>query len=372
MTDTRKLARVFLASPGDLTTERKVAKRAIDEFNELYAAEFGYHVELVGWEDTVSVFGRPQGSINRELSQCDYFLGMLWRKWGTPPDIVGPYTSGFEEEYTLSVQRRENEGKPEISIFFKDVSSDNVNDPGPELSKVLAFRKKLIDEKKLLFETFADVSEYEAKVRRCISQFVIRLRDKERAESVGTGQTPTADTEEEIPIDGSSSWTSPFSPEGLAFLRDFISKTQLKSSYETLTAADVARFRLLDTMVSQHGNDEQNLGAHDANLLYAARDRYDFGSKEIDGLAGSGLALYAQENAPVWYWLQHGNLDRGSLLTIFATVSSMPTRRAGALAAMALTEEPVPTDLFLSRKELLELWVSEKVPEVVKLAACRT
>ena len=124
-------------------------------------------------------------------------------------------------------------------------------------------------------------------------------------------------------------------------------------------------------MVSQHGNDEQNLGAHDANLLYVARDRYDFGSKEIDGLAGSGLALYAQENAPAWYWLQHGELDRGSLLTIFATISSMPTRRAGALAAMALTEEPVPTDLFLSRKELLELWVSEKAPGVVKLAALR-
>jgi len=59
MTDTRKLLKVFLASPGDLGEERKIAKAVVDEFNALLAENFGYHVELVGWEDTVSVFGRP-------------------------------------------------------------------------------------------------------------------------------------------------------------------------------------------------------------------------------------------------------------------------------------------------------------------------
>lgn len=64
MTDDRKVVRIFLASPGDLPDERRAEKTAIDEINGLLANEFGYHVELVGWEDTVSVFGRPQATIN--------------------------------------------------------------------------------------------------------------------------------------------------------------------------------------------------------------------------------------------------------------------------------------------------------------------
>jgi hypothetical protein len=69
MPDRRKIVKVFLASPGDLSDERRAAKAAVDEVNGLFANEFGYHVELVGWEDTVSVFGRPQATINAELQE---------------------------------------------------------------------------------------------------------------------------------------------------------------------------------------------------------------------------------------------------------------------------------------------------------------
>src|SRR5207302_97562 len=79
MADTRKILKVFLASPGDLKEERRAAKGAIDEINSLVANSFGYHVELVGWEDTVSRFGRPQAVINAELDHCEYFIGMLWK-----------------------------------------------------------------------------------------------------------------------------------------------------------------------------------------------------------------------------------------------------------------------------------------------------
>jgi hypothetical protein len=70
MADTRKILKVFLASPGDLKEERRAAKAAVDEINSLVANPFGYHVELVGWEETVSRFGRPQALINAELDHC--------------------------------------------------------------------------------------------------------------------------------------------------------------------------------------------------------------------------------------------------------------------------------------------------------------
>src|SRR6266571_5504608 len=99
MADSRKIVKIFLASPGDLTDERRAAKAVVDEFNALFADDFGYQVELIGWEDTVSVFGRPQATINRELERCELFVGLMWKKWGTPPGIAGRYTSGFEEEF---------------------------------------------------------------------------------------------------------------------------------------------------------------------------------------------------------------------------------------------------------------------------------
>jgi hypothetical protein len=46
MGDSRKIIKVFLASPGDLQDERRAAKAVVEEFNKLWADNLGYHVEL--------------------------------------------------------------------------------------------------------------------------------------------------------------------------------------------------------------------------------------------------------------------------------------------------------------------------------------
>src|SRR2546421_249205 len=132
MAETREIVSVFLASPSDLGEERRAAKSIVDGINGSFANALGYQVELIGWEDTVSIFGRPQSIINAELDRCELFVGMLWRKWGTPTDGSGSYTSGFEEEFRRSVERRKGEGCPEISLFFKEVGQDFLQDPGPD------------------------------------------------------------------------------------------------------------------------------------------------------------------------------------------------------------------------------------------------
>lgn len=101
MTDSRKIVKVFLASPGDLADERRAVNAVVNELNAEYAEAFRYQVELVGWEDTVSVYGRPQAIINRELERCELFVGLMWKKWGTPPDTTGSYSSGFEVRVDL-------------------------------------------------------------------------------------------------------------------------------------------------------------------------------------------------------------------------------------------------------------------------------
>jgi hypothetical protein len=145
--------KVFLASPGDLKDERLAAKSVVDDFNSLWADSLGYQVELIGWEDTVSSVGRPQAIINLELERCELFVGLMWRRWGTPPDNNGDYSSGFEEEFQRSVTRNSNKGTPSISLLFKQIGDEFLKDPGDDLKKVLKFKEELIAGKKSFFKT---------------------------------------------------------------------------------------------------------------------------------------------------------------------------------------------------------------------------
>lgn len=88
MTTNRTIIKIFLASPGDLQDERRAAKRIVDEENANHAIKQGYQFELVGWEDTVAQQGRAQETINRDLDQCNFFVGALWKRWGSPPGPV--------------------------------------------------------------------------------------------------------------------------------------------------------------------------------------------------------------------------------------------------------------------------------------------
>ena len=137
MTVSRKIIKVFVASPGDLQAEREAIKEVATQFNKAWADHFGVAIELVGWEDTIGGFGRPQELINQDLDKCELFLGMMWRRWGTPSSLESEYSSGFEEEYQRSVARRKSSGEPEICLHFKKISADHLTDPGEDLKKVI-------------------------------------------------------------------------------------------------------------------------------------------------------------------------------------------------------------------------------------------
>lgn len=370
MTDSRKVVKVFLASPGDLPDERRAAKSVVDEINALFAEAFGYQVELVGWEDTVSVYGRPQATINRDLERCELFVGLMWKKWGTPPDVSGPYSSGFEEEFETSVHRRLSEGRPEISLLFKEIDSEFLIDPGDDLKKVLAFKDKLIAEKTILFESFADIRELEKKIRRCISSYVIGLRTREADKVSVQSQAPTTGGEKQQAAETTSSASeTPLSIEGAKFLRELISKTERDAEQEPIAAVEVARFRLLANLIGSQGNDERSLGVHDANLLFTKGGYFTFGYRELTGLLASGFEHYSHENTPLWRWFAAIDGFARQLLPIYSIIGPSTERRVGALAAMRLISEPLPSEPALDRKTCLDSWFAKDAASALKVAA---
>jgi len=85
----RKILSVFVASPSDLSDERKALRDVVERLNKIYGRRTGWQIELWGWEDTLASFSRPQALINKDVENCDLFLGMIWKRWGTRRYVDG-------------------------------------------------------------------------------------------------------------------------------------------------------------------------------------------------------------------------------------------------------------------------------------------
>ncbi|MBI4504273.1 MAG: DUF4062 domain-containing protein, partial [Chloroflexi bacterium] len=172
--------RVFIASPGGLADERKAFRDEIQEFNDADAIPRAVLFQAVGWEDTLGGIGRPQTIINEDVRNADYFVLLLWNRWGTPPDTSSSrFTSGTEEEYHVALECRRAEQYPmrRIVIMFKSVDPQQLGDPGPQLQKVLEFRTDIERQKTHLFHSFDTTESFRRLIRRHLAAW---LRAQER------------------------------------------------------------------------------------------------------------------------------------------------------------------------------------------------
>ncbi|MGE3988385.1 DUF4062 domain-containing protein [Pseudorhodoplanes sp.] len=368
MADTKKHIRVFLASPGDLQDERIAAKAIVEHVNRMFSDFEGYHVDLVGWEDTLPRYGRAQAVINQDLDTCELFVGMLWERWGTPPSKDGPYTSGFEEEYELAMANRRQNNRPEICLFLKDMDAKLLRDPGHDTKKVLEFRERLAASKEIKYESFSDIRDFELKIMRAVVAYIQRLvkadREKERIENQATpaeaSSSPTIN--DHLPPD------APLDAAGEAFIREFLALNKAGGEESEISAVHVARLRLLANLIETQGNDEDSLGPHDANLLFSNKEGCVLGGKEITGLVKVGLSHFQSENAPLWYWYSKDDGFAKRWLGWFS-LGRVVKVRVGALAAMTLIEEPLREFRDLGRDLFLNAWFAEDAQSQVKVAA---
>jgi hypothetical protein len=119
---------------------------------------------------------RSQEVINREIDRCDVFILAMHRRWGQAAPDAQPYSSYTEEEFHRAFarwqkQRRGKPQAPEIFVFFKHIDSASMADPGPQLQKVLDFRKSLEESRQVLSHGFANEAEFKAEVDRHLRAF---------------------------------------------------------------------------------------------------------------------------------------------------------------------------------------------------------
>ncbi len=369
MPSTRKILRAFLASPGDLQEERKAVRDVVAEFNESWADVLGYQIELLGWEDTVAGFGRPQQLINQDVDRCDLFIGLMWKRWGTPPDKDGNFSSGFHEEFEQSIARREHSGSPEIALFFKEIPDEFMEDPGDDLKRVLEFRETIITEKKILFQNFSTTPDMEKLVRKNVTAYVNRVTAADAASAPEEVRAKPADSEPEREKgEEKSPNSSLFSAEGFAFLEKFVDRIRQEDEMADLSAPDVARFRLLANSISMPGNQEMALGVHDINILFSARiGGVKLSETETFCLARLGLQHLSNENVPLWCWYSDLSHARFDVVLFSSVVSDDDDEKVGALSVLSALAHEILTDQ--NREGIFNAWFSEKSSTRVRAAA---
>jgi tetratricopeptide (TPR) repeat protein len=170
--------RIFIGSPSDLGAERSAFVADVEEYNTAEALPRGVLFEAVFWERLTGGSGRPQLIINRAIEQADYFLLAIGSRWGSATGHE-LYSSGTEEEFNVAVRCLEEERRPlkQIVLMFRAVDPALLNDPGPQLTQVLRFRKRIEENHSHFFHTYDNVESFRRVLRRYLAQW---LRDNER------------------------------------------------------------------------------------------------------------------------------------------------------------------------------------------------
>jgi hypothetical protein len=101
-------------------------------------------LELVRWETHVAPsLGRdPQDVVNRQIGEYDLFIGILWKRMGTPTSVA---TSGTEEEFNRAYELWQQNRTFPVLLYFcqQPFPLPRLRDEVDQLGKVVDFRTKV-------------------------------------------------------------------------------------------------------------------------------------------------------------------------------------------------------------------------------------
>lgn len=183
--------RLFLASPGDVTTERNAMESVVRELNLSLGAPLGFVLELVRWETHARpALGRPQGLVNDLLGAYDLFVGVMWKRFGTPTGLAD---SGTAEEFERAHAEWQRDATLPVLFYFSNAKYRiQTPDEATQVAKVLEFRSRL--NKLGLMWSYPSASKFADTVRPHLAKLLCeRMSTRPGAgEAVGAGAGSSA------------------------------------------------------------------------------------------------------------------------------------------------------------------------------------
>ena len=161
-----RVFQVLIASPSDVTEEREIAVKTIQEWNDLNSADRELVLLPLRWETHSSPeYGSaPQEVLNRQIvDRSDLVVGIFWTRIGTP---TGAADSGTLEE----IERMASQSKP-VMLYFSQAKQEPDRIDLEQLAKLRNFKAKTCNN--ALIETFSSHNEFREKLAK---QLEIQVR----------------------------------------------------------------------------------------------------------------------------------------------------------------------------------------------------
>ena len=192
--------KIFLASPGDVQTERDHARQVIEEINLTIGRDKNVHLEITGWETDAypSYGGDGQSLVNSQIAdmgEYDLFLGIMWNRFGQPTPRTA---SGTEEEFNLAASSHDETGQPEIMLYFSQATTNiSTAEQLDQKGKVIEFKDRV--RSKALTWDYAGPQDFQELLQRHLSKWVLNhTRKSPRAPTLSVDQSAEGRTAEPL------------------------------------------------------------------------------------------------------------------------------------------------------------------------------
>ena len=195
MSDRPRHIRIFASSPSDVEDERNELKAVVEELAPSFSGR-GVTLELLRWEThSYPSLESPQVAINRQIGAYEIFIGIMWKRFGTPTDTSG---SGTEEEFRTAYKLWEQDKRRPVLFYFKDTPfmPTTMEDVG-QVARVLGFRQELTTARKAFVWNYPTPerpdfpSHVRPQLRKAIEDYVAALDgDQQRPDGADTAPAP--------------------------------------------------------------------------------------------------------------------------------------------------------------------------------------
>jgi hypothetical protein len=179
----KTIYKCFIASPSDTQPERDICDKVFTKINETVGEHHNFRIEPLKWENhTYPSFGTDgQDVINSQIGgKYDIFLGIMWKKFGSPTPRAG---SGTEEEFELAYKKYESDKSLQIMFYFNDATFGMNDIDANQVGKVQSFKTKV---SKLggLYHQYNGVEDFQEKLDKHLTNYLLKFHTATTTNSI--------------------------------------------------------------------------------------------------------------------------------------------------------------------------------------------
>lgn len=168
-----RVARIIVASPGDVQLERLAAARVVEDVNRGIARVLGLRLDLWEWETDAYPglhLDGPQGLIDQlaRIQDSEILVGIFWKRFGSPTKTA---QSGTVHELQVAIDSWRRNGQPQIMMYFNQqpATPSSITDL-QQWAAVLQFREDFPAEG--LWWDYSGAQQFEALFRSHLERFL--------------------------------------------------------------------------------------------------------------------------------------------------------------------------------------------------------